>query len=59
MADLVEPDPSLAVYCDACEARICPAHGRLDCAQCSHQARGEAVKPFEPAGPVIPGQLSF
>jgi hypothetical protein len=61
MADLVEQDPSLPVYCEACEAHICLAHGRLDCARCSSTAlaQGEPVRLFHPAPAVMPGQLAL
>jgi hypothetical protein len=61
MSDLVEQDPSLPVYCGACEARICLTHGRLDCARCSSTAvaQGEAARLFHPAPAVMPGQLTF
>jgi len=61
MSDLVEQDPSLVVYCDACEERICLTHGRLDCEHCSKTAasQGEAVRLFAPAPAVMPGQLTL
>ena len=59
MAELVEPDPALPVYCAACEAQLCGTHGRLDCARCSREPQGEAVRLFEPAPAQLPGQLSL
>ena len=61
MADLVEQDPALPVYCDRCEERMCVAHGRLDCARCSATAapQGETVRLFAPAPAVMPGQLGL
>jgi Zn finger protein HypA/HybF involved in hydrogenase expression len=61
MADLVEQDPSLPVYCNACEARICLDHGRLDCPRCASTAapQGESVRLFTHAPAVMPGQLEL
>ena len=59
MADLVEQDTSLPVYCAGCEARVCDTHGRLDCVQCSHAPQGEAARLFEPAPAAMAGQLTL
>jgi hypothetical protein len=72
MADLLEGDPSLPVYCLACEATVCDDcgqfgayvhlhHGRY-CDPCVARMRapqGETVKLFEPAAAQLPGQLSL
>lgn len=61
MADLMESDPALPVYCRECEARICEAHGHLDCEACSSTAepQGERVRLFEPAPSPMAGQLAI